>query len=211
MKFTSIELDVAKEVVNIGLSRAADSFSSILKQKALFLDHRVCIEKIIELNHMINKQDTDLYSLITEIRGQMNGVCFLLFTQEEADLLKRACLPESMHSPEHMKEMGDALLLEIDNMISAAVVTEFANVMDLMIYGDVPQLHQLSRDATLEKINSYSTEYEYYISFKAKLETENNVLLEPEFVWLLGKDFANEVKKLTTKSNILDLLKDNLK
>lgn len=207
MELNKLELDVAREVVNIGLSRAADSFSSILKCRALFLDQQISFRSIIDADHVLQKDDGKLCVLITDIMGQMEGSCYLLFTEAEANALKKACLPPSMTDPDQVKMMGDAMMLEIDNMISAAVVTEFANVLELTIYGDVPQLNELDRDGTLEMIKNCSQGLEYFISFKARLETENNISIEPEFVWLLGDDFVNKIKGLAHQTNILDELK----
>ena len=65
----------------------------------------------------------------------MKGKSFFLLNYEEVDeLIKHCKVPNSMK---------DAFLLEIDNMLAAAVITIFSNYCDLKMYGGVPQINEV--------------------------------------------------------------------
>lgn len=206
-EFNEIELDVAKEVINIGLSRAADSFSSIIKQKSLFVSLDLGIESIQDIDHFVHKEDSKLYNLITEIRGEMGGICYLIFSEREVEIIRDLCLPNNLNDPAKLKMMSEAIMLEVDNMIAAAVVAEFANVLKLSIYGDVPRLMVSNKTDSEDFINNQTDQFNYLIKFKAKLMTERT-LLEPEFIWLLSDKFVEEVKRLTSDEKIIEKLKE---
>ena len=58
--------------------------------------------------------------------------------------------PEITGNPEIMAEMSDGILLEVDNIISASVITQFSNILNHRIHGGVPQLKKLDKN----KINA---------------------------------------------------------
>lgn len=201
--FNEFELDVAREVINIGLARAADSFSSIIKQKALFISLDLGIKSVDQIDHLVQKPDDHFYNLITEVKGEMEGICYLIFNDREADIIKELCLPQELNDPEKLRIMGEAIMLEVDNMIAAAVITEFANMLSLGIYGDVPRSNYMTREESEDFIKNETEKYNYVISFKAKLATERT-LLEPEFIWLLDEKFAGEIKRLTEDEQLVE-------
>jgi len=74
---------------------------------------------------LTNKKGENINLLLTEIIGELNGICCLLFTEDEANKLRHAALPpEIINDSALMTEMRDGILLEVDNIISAAVITQ---------------------------------------------------------------------------------------
>src|SRR5207253_956856 len=113
------------------------------------------------------------------------------------DKLRNTALPkEILENPAMMLEMSDAIMLEVDNIISASVITEFSNILNNKIYGGVPELKKMN----LEEINTYVgnnfSKDLYIINFKTRFSS-GQMDFNPEFVWLFDNTFFQSVRSFT--------------
>ncbi|MDH5475234.1 MAG: hypothetical protein OEX22_06045 [Cyclobacteriaceae bacterium] len=186
-----LEQDAFIEIASIGLSKSADSLSQIINEKVLLKTTKMGIS----IRERLEKSDTnDFTVLTTRIMGEHEGICILIFSQEDALNIQKKCLPGSEE-----KEMREALLLEIDNIISASVITQLANILDLKIYGDVPQITSLN----LEELKQHL--YDLKIEFKPLLFSTNliseNLKIQPDFFWYFKDDMLKTLKEFVNKEN----------
>lgn len=176
------EQQKAQILVNKGMQKAADSLGFFLKKnvKLKEVENDTCsLSNAIELKP---KPKEKMYFLTTYILGELNGVCYLVFTEQEAELLMQSEFPQEILSDEALKEeMGKALLLEMDNIISANVLTEFANALKVKIYGDVPAYQHIKDNEIFEILAKAVEEEMFLLSFKAKFSSEAQDF-SPEFI-----------------------------
>ena len=205
MEFTKVELDIAKEIINIGLGKAADSMAFFTKDKVFIrtLDLRILnSEELRGIKH--RGQGDDLrFVLTTNVEGDMSGVCFLIFTEEEVERLYQKSLPASIFKDaEKLKVMGDAILLEMDNIISASVITQFSNLFKTHMYGAVPQLSKLDKKEVNQYMLDNPNSSGSFIYFHSEFST-GNLDVSPEFIWFLGEDFFEGVKSVLKDDSLL--------
>lgn len=195
-EFNELELDIAKEILNIGLSKSADSLSFFTKDKVLLNTFDIYSSEAKNLKVLAtNFGSEDTYVLSTELKGELTGECFLIFRKNEVEELLKATLPASiLGNPEQKEEMGNAILLELDNIVSAAVITQFSNILQCSSYGNVPQLNVMS-PSNLEGFLTKRIGDDHLVCFKAEFITEN-VKLQPEFIWGLNERFVAGVKSI---------------
>lgn len=204
---TKKELDVARSIINIGLDKAAESLSFFMKERIQLEGLDLSINKINTQLNFTSKPGDNIHFLITEVIGELKGVCCLIFSEKEADQLRKIALPkEILESPQMMNEMADAIMLEADNIISASVITQFSNILNNKIYGGVPQLKKFS----LQQLNDFvKSNYEddlFFINFKVHFSS-SNLDFKPEFVWLFDNSFLFSIKKFTgTEENVEKLV-----
>lgn len=198
-KFNEIELDIAKEILNIGLSKSADSLSFFTKDKVLINTFDIYsseVDNIKTLSSNFDKEDT--YVLSTELKGELTGECFLIFNKSEVEELLKAMLPASILENQAQKEeMGNAILLELDNIVSAAVITQFSNILQCSSYGNVPRLDVIEPKGLETFLKSRIIDEDHLVCFKAEFITEN-VKLQPEFIWGLNERFVEGVKSIAS-------------
>ena len=195
-RLTEKETILAREIIAKGLEKAADSLTFFMNEPIKLKDFEA--DKLLENPQIeINKKskDKNVLLLTTKVIGELKGVCCLVFSEEEADHLRQAALPpEILNSPEMMSEMSDGIMLEVDNIISASVITEFSNILKVKIYGGVPDLKRVNY-SEMEKIIQDDINNELYlISFKTSFES-SKVAFNPEFLWLFDKTFTDSIKK----------------
>ena len=195
--FNTQEMQTARNIISAGLVKAAESLSFFMNetitlnevdQDDQFSVHTIEIEK---------KNQSNIHLMITKVIGELNGVCCLIFSEEEADQLRNTALPpEVLNSPEMMAEMSDGIMLEVDNIISASVITQFSNMLKVKIYGGVPALRKVDSVELENYLQNEINNELYLISFKTKFKS-SHVSFAPEFIWLFDNTFVESIKKFS--------------
>ncbi len=189
------EMQVATKLIFGGLSMAKASMEQIL-QSPISLKQIDYGNEQHALPQFDSSDDHNVHLVKTELKGQLKGSCHLIFSEDEVDKINKACLPQNIlenDSPES-KMMKMAFLTEIDNMVAAAVITEFANFLGLEIFGDVPSLHIMPNNEVNGYLKTESTAFDTVIHFKAIFHgTELDI--SPDFVWIFNENFVNQIKQ----------------
>lgn len=130
--------------------------------------------------------------LTTEIFGDITGKSYLFLSDKEVDLLT-AGIPVGKEASINLKE---EFLKEVDNILSASVITRLSNELKMEMYGDIPLL----QGKTLAKIEdtikddfSEQTENIYInaISFSIVGYPE----IKPIFIWVLDSNVLESIKR----------------
>ena len=197
-KLSPIEIDVARTIISQGLVKAAESLSFFMNETISL--HEFEDENQFSIPHLeiSKKGESNIQLLITKVIGELKGVCCLIFSEEEANQLRASALPpEILESPEMMAEMSDGILLEVDNIISASVITQFSNILKVKIHGGVPALKKVNSEE-LEKFFQEEISKELYlISFKTSFKS-SHVSFAPEFIWLFDTTFVDCIKNISS-------------
>ena len=191
---TSNEIEVARKIISAGLVKSAESLSFFMNETITLKDFDA--EKNLDNPplELSKKDENNIHLLTTKVIGEMKGICCLIFSEEEADHLRKAALPqEILDSPEMMEEMSDGIMLEVDNIISASVITQFSNLLKVKIHGGVPSLKKVTSREMEEFISGEVNQELYLISFKTSFES-SKVQFNPEFVWLFDNTFIESIK-----------------
>ena len=191
---TPQEIDVARKIISAGLVKSAESLSFFMNETISLKDFDA--EKNLDNPplELGKKDESNIHLLTTKVIGEMKGICCLIFSEQEANHLRSAALPpEILNSPEMMAEMSDGIMLEVDNIISASVITQFSNLLKVKIHGGVPNLKKVTSSEMEEYISSEVDNELYLISFKTSFES-SKARFNPEFVWLFDNSFIDSIK-----------------
>jgi chemotaxis protein CheY-P-specific phosphatase CheC len=122
--------------------------------------------------------------LTTEIFGDISGKSYLFLSENAMEILTSS-IPSCKNSSTNLKE---EFIKELDNILSAAVITKLSNALTKRMCGDVPVL--------IEKVNSHLndiinddfsevTDEVYINSIYFTFDDHNGI--HPLFVWVLDK------------------------
>ena len=164
------ELKVATKLIFEGLSMAKASMEQILESP-------INIEKVeygtsdMDLTKF-GQNESEVHVIKTELMGELKGTSHLIFSETEVNKLYQSCLPASIANDDSNEStiMKLGFLTEIDNMVSAAVITEFSNHLGVEIYGNVPSLKVIKANEIAGYLDEESSELEQIIHFKAVFE-----------------------------------------
>lgn len=140
------------------------------------------------------KKGANVHVLQTDVVGNYSATCFLLLDTVDVKTIHDKCLPKSILEKDDVKSraLKGGILLEIDNMISAAMVTIFANNLNTTIYGDVPKLTVLREIDANDHINKIVLKKDFKNGFRALLQvTELDITLD--FVWFFEEPFFDNL------------------
>lgn len=187
-------------VMKAGCQRAAQAFSAFVRQE---------VGSEIQFLTTVAAAQADLISyptdnatlVITDIIGEAGGRSYLVLSAAEGALIQNLCLP-SMSNAEQRATLSEAVLKELDNVLSAAMITEFSNALHLSIYGGVPHLLTLSVDDLKKKFHEdFHTESDSHCWWvKVRFIFKSKDYLQPQFVWKLPIEFLQHAEKQTFRS-----------
>lgn len=207
-ELNDVELDLAKEIINIGLGKAADSMAFFTKEKVFIRSFDVKLKDASSVRELSKKDKGELlYVLTTEVKGELGGICYLIFSEKEVNELLKVSLPTSvLEDKEKLEVMSEAILLEMDNIIVASVITQFSNFFDYNTYGDVPSLSITPSNGFSQILESTCKSVDYILNFKSEFTT-TGIDVNPEFIWLLDNKYIEGVKNVAKNDKVLEKIR----
>ena len=191
------EKALAREIIDIGYQNAAKSFSLVTRQKIEIAISEIEVTKAEPNYGRFLKQGQNITMLTTKIIGEVGGKSFLLLNEEERAAIYSACLsPQKDKDETARKTMEEAILKEIDNIVSATVITQFSNALGFSIYGDVPHLTTIpSKEIAAVIAKDLEKEPDYFLTVNTRFFFENNTALQPYFFWILSSQFLERIRE----------------
>ena len=135
---TDLERDIIREILNIGLARAADSFAVIAQERVLLEVPNIDLLMSDDILHRVRDYQSRHVPIQSDIRGDFNGTTLMFFSGQHVQRLSRVCLRLTTVETLDLNELQESLLLEISNIITGALVTQLANILKANIYGAPP-------------------------------------------------------------------------
>jgi|TARA_R100000027_G_scaffold63648_1_gene56495 chemotaxis protein CheY-P-specific phosphatase CheC len=189
---------VAHEIFLKGYDKACQSFSSLSGEQVKIKNFELFFGEAPDLLQKIIKTKNPSV-LITDIIGEAKGKSYLVFSEKDAKAVSDILI-QKLKSLESNPDFVEIILKEVDNMVSAAVITEFSNQLELKIYGDVPKMIY-PEDANKQWLANEIEDNEnmFAILSSANFAFEDNFKICPYFIWILNKEFYNVLnhKKLS--------------
>ncbi len=133
-----LERDIIREILNIGLARAADSFAIIAQERVLLEVPNLDLLPSHNIIERVRDYQARYVAIQSDIRGDFNGSTFMFFSGQHIQRLSRVCLRMQVPDTLQVNELQESLLLEISNIITGALVTQLANILKANIYGAPP-------------------------------------------------------------------------
>ena len=135
---TDLERDIIREILNIGLARAADSFAIVAKDRVLLEVPNIDLLMSEDILQRVREYQSRHVAIQSDIRGDFNGTTLMFFSGQHVQRLSRVCLRMQTDESLDVNELQESLLLEISNIITGALVTQLANILKANIYGAPP-------------------------------------------------------------------------
>lgn len=182
------EKKLLAEIFELGYRQAAISFSSLTGQNVSIVN--TCLEVCQDHDYLTKNFDhlEGLTILQTDIIGQFGGSSYLILSEEEKATIARMGLT----SFDSSAKIGEsAILKEIDNIISATVITQLSNALNVSIYGDVPQLFELNDMVEFHNIMNEGSEG-YYLLVTSNFIFEGHGSISPIFIWKIDRKIAKD-------------------
>ena len=196
-----IHLDVLKEIANIGSGNAASSLSRMIGSTVDIKIPEIDIKGFNEATEALGGPETIMMGTLLFLSEGIEGMMMFLLPVDVVCDLVNMLMGTDIKSHEEIDEMGESVIMECSNIMSASFVTAVAEMTDMVIDISPPQitLDMLGSIMSVPSI-SYANIGDSLLFMKNELEIEGkktnaNVLLLPDMPSLgklmaaLGIDF----------------------
>jgi chemotaxis protein CheY-P-specific phosphatase CheC len=121
--------------------------------------------------------------ITTDVFGDLKGKSYLFLSDKEVELLTNG-IPIGKDPKVNLKE---EFLKEVDNILSASVITKLSNELKLKMYGDVPLL-QGKTSAKIEDLfeDDFGEETQAIYFNSMSFSFVNHLEINPTFIWVLN-------------------------
>lgn len=168
-------------LMNSGFKRAALSFASVVGKSVRMTNSNSVLVRHDNDFSCYSEERGDLVVLTTQIIGAISGKSFLIFSDEES----KEVFKSLKSNDEQLKE---AFLLEIDNIISASVISELSNALNIEVYGDVPHLNRVHSRDLQDFMNKEikKDDPSSMIVANTTFQFDKGDKVHPQFIWKLS-------------------------
>lgn len=199
-------VDAATTILDQAMSKAADALSFFVKQKvsALHVEQYSSVQTMLSEKLSGKEAGLHYYAMRTELLGEIKGVCYLMFSaQEIQELFKVNFTTSILADSTKAILLQEALLLEVDNILSAAAIAVFSDQLKLRMFGGVPHVNTFPSNQLLSTIPSEYLAQESFEGFSVILASENKQIAV-EFIWVLESRFFAELKNVGSRSRTIN-------
>lgn len=140
---TSMELDVLREIGNIGAGNATTALAQMLQRK---IDMSVPTADLIEFKHLgetIGGEETVMAGVYMTVKGDITGSMMFLLKKESARRLTSQLLFRSVDDIDpdaEFDEMEISAMKEIGNIMTGSYLNSMSDLTRLKIYPSVPDI-----------------------------------------------------------------------
>ena len=138
IEITGLEEDILKEIINIGLAKVADSFAIMAKQPVMLHIPRIEMVSIEALDKVLPENEAEDAIIESDIDGDIHAKSFLIFKPEQSAKISDSCIGSKESFAGNYNAMQKSLLLEISNILTGALITQFANIFHMDLVGMPP-------------------------------------------------------------------------
>ncbi|WP_027963210.1 chemotaxis protein CheC [Halalkalibacillus halophilus] len=137
-ELNNIQLDVLKEIGNIGAGNAATSLSQLLNRSVQMTVPVVNIVSFDEMMEEVGGSDDMKAAVFVRVDGDVPGSMFFIIAPEEADLFIQMMLDSPSASLESHDEMAASAFLELGNILTGSYLRALSDFTQLEVIQSVP-------------------------------------------------------------------------
>ncbi len=138
-KLNSLQLDVLKEIGNIGAGNAATALAKMLNRKIDMNVPKVEILEFKEVVKLLGGEETPACGIYFRFEGDLTGNIMFMLNIRSSKLLANMLMSKEDPS-ETLDEMDQSALQEIGNILSGSYVASLTTLTGLNIKISVPSL-----------------------------------------------------------------------
>lgn len=135
-----MQMDVLREIGNIGAGNAATSLSVMLGQPVDIVLPKVNLVEFDRVSDAVGGPETLTYGVLLDLFGDVKGMIMFLLDKNFAHLVINVLMGGMYENFDEMDEMALSAIKEVGNILSAAYVRSIADLTGLDIQVSVPEV-----------------------------------------------------------------------
>lgn len=140
LNIAEFQLDVLKEVGNIGAGNAATALSRLLNKPVDMKFPKVSVLPFEQAAESLGGSEEVVVAIYLRVNGEVTGNMFFMLTRESAKKLLRSMAGIDAQQDEHFSDMEISALMEIGNILVGSYLSSLADLTRLKLHPTVPSL-----------------------------------------------------------------------
>lgn len=140
---SSIQLDVLREIGNIGAGNAATSMATLIEKRIDMEVPSVDIVSFDEMVEIVGGPEQLIVSMFFNIIGEAPGTVYLILTLDEAETLVQQILNDGeiqLFNQNKFDELAISALKEVGNILTGSYLSALADFIKLGMQPSIPYL-----------------------------------------------------------------------
>jgi len=170
---SEVELDILKELGNIGAGHAATSLSKLLNKDVFFSVPKVKIGEIKNLSsEFIDEVVAGVIIALQDLEEHRSGYLYIMFPEKSA----RKIAGELFGMEELDEEMYASTIMEVGNILSSSFCDALADFMDIILLPSPPNFAVDVSTAVIDSVVSQMSEKnDHIILFETSLSSDPDI------------------------------------
>ncbi len=139
-KLTFTQLDLLREIGTIGSATAATALAEMVAERVEIAVPQVSLVPLENLSTVLASADKLYFVMDMEIKDDIDGRIFLLFSPDDARFLASVLLGKPKEELDFKDDIFKSALKEVCNMLGGAYVSALADITNLTILTSIPSL-----------------------------------------------------------------------
>lgn len=139
-ELNAMQMDVLREIGNIGTGNAATSLASMLSKPVNIQVPKISILDFDTVTNNLGGPENMIVGLLFALQGDVTGMMMFLLQKDFAHMVLNTLLGQSLNSFQEIDEMGTSAMKEIGNIMAAAYVNAIAQLTNMVIDISVPDI-----------------------------------------------------------------------
>ena len=138
---SNLQLDMLKEIGNIGAGNAATSLSKLINKR---VDMQVPSVKIVafqEVMNIIGGPDQMIVAILFQVQGDISGTVYFILSKNEAEKLINQMIPSQqmdLFNGEEINELSASVLREVGNILTGSYLTALSDFLKVNVHPSIP-------------------------------------------------------------------------
>ena len=158
--YTVLQVDVLKELANIGGGNAATSISSLIDKPISMSVPRVESLHYEDVFNNIMEEDAMVNAILMKMMGDAKGYFLFVATQKDSEDLINMMLPDSSTLDE---EVGQSALKELVNILVNSYLNAISKIVRTNLLATVPLFTMDMFGAVLSSVYMEAEQYDEYV------------------------------------------------
>ncbi len=138
--FNTIQLDVLREIGNIGAGNAVTALAKMINKKVDMAVPKVKIMGFKEVSKILGGEEIEVIGILLNVSGDLTGNMMFTLDIRAARTLVNILLGDETKTSLEFDEMELSALKEIGNILTASYLSALSTLTNLKILPSVPEL-----------------------------------------------------------------------
>lgn len=135
-----LQIDVLREIGNIGAGNAATTLSKMLSKKVDMTVPHVKIVDIQEIANILGGPENQVVGILFTISEDIDGMMMFILEQKFAHLIVNQLMGRDLESFSDFGEMDLSAIKEIGNIMAGSYINAISSLTNLLIHISVPSI-----------------------------------------------------------------------